>query len=123
MKKCNCKRIAIATILGALAGIACNCLASSAGPIEWALSANIITSRALLGLAIGISSVKMGHWTVHGLVMGTLFTMPLAFSGLMVPESPEFTKTAMFVWTVVFGMGYGLIIELVTTVLFKAKQA
>ena len=120
---CNCKRVAIATILGVLAGVLCHFLASSGGAIEWALSANIISSRALLGFAIGISAVKMGHWTVHGLVMGALFSLPLAFGSMIGPEHPEFTKTAMFAWTVVFGMGYGFIIELVATVLFKAKQA
>ena len=63
----------------------------------------------------------MGHWTVHGLVIGLIFSLPLAFSGFMAPDNPEFTKTTMFVMTIVLGMVYGLLNEFVTTVLFKAK--
>ena len=82
----------------------------------------IIASRTLIGFAIGISSLALGHWVIHGLVMGMLFSLPLAFSGLMAPETPEFSKTAMWVWTVILGMVYGLLIEVITSVLFKARQ-
>jgi hypothetical protein len=54
--------------------------------------------------------------------MGLLFSMPLAFSGLMAPDNPEFNKTAMWVWTVVLGVVYGLLIKLITSVFFKARQ-
>ena len=53
--------------------------------------------------------------------MGLLFSLPLAFSGLMAPESPEFSTTMMFVSTVVMGMIYGFLIDLITTIIFKAK--
>jgi hypothetical protein len=56
------------------------------------------------------------------MLMGFLFSMPLAFSGLMAPENPEFSKASMFVWTVVLGMIYGLLIEVITSVVFKAKR-
>ena len=55
--------------------------------------------------------------------MGLLFSVPLAFSGLMAPECPEFSKTSMFVWTVGLGMVYGLLIEVITSLLFKARMA
>ena len=54
--------------------------------------------------------------------MGLLFSLPLAFSGLMAPDNPEFTKIAMWVWTVVLGMVYGLLIELITSVFLKLRQ-
>jgi K+-transporting ATPase c subunit len=40
----------------------------------------------------------------------------------MAPDNPEFSKTAMWIWTVVLGMIYGLLIELITSILFKARQ-
>lgn len=74
----------------------------------------------LIGFVIGISSLKI-HWTIHGLFMGLLFSLPLAFSGLMAPETPEFSATVMLVSTVVMGMIYGFLIDLITSLLFKAK--
>jgi hypothetical protein len=115
------KRIIIATLSGLLCGFICYGFASSSGELPYAVSLQIIASRTLMGFAIGISSVKMGHWTVHGIIMGILFSLPLAFSGLMAPEIPEFSKSMMFVSTLVMGLIYGLLIELITTVLFKAK--
>jgi hypothetical protein len=118
----NAKRLTIATLSGILSGLVCYGLASSSpgvvpGPVVW----QIITSRALTGFGIGISRVRMGHWAIHGLVLGLLFSLPLAFSGLMAPDSPEFSKTSMFIWTVVLGMIYGFLIELITSVLLKAR--
>ena len=117
------KRVTIATLSGILFGFVCYGLASSSPgelpvPIVWQL----ITSRALIGFGIGISRVRMGHWSIHGLVMGLLFSLPLAFSGLMAPDSPEFSKSMMFIMTVALGMIYGFLIELITTVLLKAKM-
>jgi membrane protein DedA with SNARE-associated domain len=90
--------------------------------LPWPVIVQIITSRTLIGFAIGISSLAMGHWAIHGLAMGLLFSLPLAFSGLMAPDNPQFSKTSMWVWTVVLGMVYGLLIEVITSVLFKARQ-
>ena len=53
--------------------------------------------------------------------MGAFFSVPLAFSGLMAPDNPEYSKTGMFIITIVMGMIYGLLIEVITSVLFKAK--
>ena len=118
----NRKRLTVATLSGLLFGFVCFGLASrGAGPLAWPVGVQIITSRTLIGIAIGISSLGLGHWSIHGLVMGMLFSFPLAFSGLMAPESPEFSKAGMFIWTVVLGMVYGLLIELITSVFFKAR--
>jgi hypothetical protein len=40
----------------------------------------------------------------------------------MAPENPEFSKMAMLVWTVTLGMIYGLLIVLITSVFFKARE-
>ena len=116
------KRIIIATLSGVLFGLVCFGLASS-GPVElpWPVALQIIVSRTLIGFAIGISCFSLGHWSLHGLIMGMIFSLPLAFSGLMAPENPEFSKVSMFIWTIIFGMIYGLLIEVITSLFFKAK--
>jgi hypothetical protein len=120
----SAKRIAIATISGLLFGFACNGLASGgSGGLPMPVTLQIIASRTLIGFAIGISTLRLGHWAIHGPVMGLLFSIPLAFSGLMAPENPEFTATMMFVSTIMMGMIYGLLIEVITSAAFKAKIA
>ena len=116
------KRIIIATLCGVLFGFVCFGIASS-GPNKLPCPAvyQIIASRALIGFAIGISCISIGHWSLHGVIMGMIFSLPLAFSGLMAPENPEFSKADMFIWTIILGMIYGLLIEVITSLLFKAK--
>jgi hypothetical protein len=117
------KRLIVATLCGLLFGLVCFGLAASGSPhLPWPAGIQIILSRTLIGFAIGISALSLGHWAIHGLVMGLLFSLPLAFSGLMAPASPEFSKTELWVWSLVLGMGYGLLIELITSVVFKARQ-
>lgn len=116
----NPKRLMVATLSGLLFGFVCYGLASSGGGLPMPVAYQIIAERTLIGFAIGISVLKLGHWTLHGLVMGFLVSIPLAFSGLMAPENPEFTKLTMFVMTILLGMIYGVLIELITTKFFKA---
>ena len=119
----NAKRVVVATLAGVLFGFVCMGLASSApGELPRPVIYQIIASRTLIGFAIGISTLSLGHWAIHGLVMGLIFSLPLAFSGLMAPESEQYTKTCMFAWTIVLGMIYGLLIELITSCLFKARM-
>jgi hypothetical protein len=116
------KRLVIGTLSGVLFGLVCLGIASSSpGPLAWPVAWQLVISRTLIGVAIGVSCFTFGHWAVHGLVMGFLFSLPLAFSGLMAPESLAYSKTSMFVWTFVLGMVYGLLIEAITSGLFKAK--
>lgn len=81
----------------------------------------IILSRTLMGFAIGLSAFTFGHWSVHGIVQGALFSLPLAFGGLLAPDNPQFSKISMLVWTIVLGMIYGLLTEAVTSGLFRAR--
>ena len=76
----------------------------------------------IAGVAIGISCLSCGHWAIHGLVMGLLFSIPLAFSGLMAPDNPDCSACMMFIMTIVMGMIYGLLIEVITSVLFRARM-
>ena len=116
------KRLIIATLSGALFGFVCYGLASSGPePLAWPINLQIILSRTLIGFAIGICCFKIGHWTLRGLVLGLIFSLPLAFSTLMAPESPDFSKAGMFIATIGIGAIYGLLIEIITSVIFKAK--
>ena len=117
------KRFIIATLLGVLFGFVCLGLASS-GQTEMPLliAVTIVLGRALIGVAIGISRFLLKHWSLHGLVMGLVFSLPSAFGAIIGPENPEFSHTMLFVSTMVMGMIYGFLIELITSVLFKAKQ-
>lgn len=115
------KRIIISTILGLVFGFVCFGFASSGEELPMAVGIQIIISRMLIGLTIGISLLNI-HWALHGILIGLIYSMPLAFSGLMAPETPEFSKTAIFVSTVVMGIIYGFLIELLTSVVFKAKK-
>ena len=115
------KRLVIATLLGLVFGGVCFGLASSGGQeIPAVLAANIILGRTLIGFAIGISRFSMKHWAIHGSVMGLIFSIPAGF-GAMVTVNPDFTPTMMFMSTVIMGIIYGFLIELITSVVFKAK--
>ena len=117
------KRLIIATILGVIFGFVCYGMASSGqGKISTILAINIILGRVLIGFGIGISRFSMKHWSLHGLIMGLIFSLPAGFGALLAPENPEFSHTMMFVATIVMGMIYGFFIELITSVIFKAKQ-
>ena len=115
------KRLIVATLSGLLFGFVCFGFASSGPePLPWMIGVQIILSRVLMGFALGLTKFEFGHWTVRGLTFGLLFSLPLGFSGMMA-ESPEFTPMMMFTSTVIMGMIYGFLTEVITTVLFKAK--
>lgn len=114
------KRLAVASLSGFLFGLACSSLASSSGNLPTPVAYQIIAERTLMGFAIGISMLRLGHWSLHGLFMGCVFSLPLAFSGLMAPDNPAFSPASMVIWTVVLGMIYGLLTEVITTKIFRA---
>lgn len=117
------KRLVSTTVLGVVFGFVCYRLAAS-GPndIPMVLAVNIVLGRTLIGVAIGISRFPLKHWSVHGLVMGLVFSLPPAFGAMMTPETPELTHSMLFVSTIVAGMIYGLLIELVTSVFLRLRQ-
>ena len=118
----NFKRLTIAALSGLLFGFVCFSFASSGpNPLPFPVALQIILSRTLIGFGIGISSFTKVHWAIHGLLFGLIFSLPLAFSGMMAPESPDYNPAVMFTWTLILGMIYGLLIEVITSVAFKAK--
>ena len=116
------KRLVIATLLGLVFGGVCFWFASSGGgEISEILAANIIIGRMLIGVAIGISRFPMKHWAIHGSVMGFVFSIPAGL-GAMLGGNPEFSANMMLISTIVMGVIYGFLIELITSVVFKAKM-
>jgi hypothetical protein len=117
------KRLVISTLLGVVFGFVCYGLASSGqNEISLILALNIILGRTLIGVAIGISRFPCKHWALHGIIMGFVFSLPAAFGAMLGPEKTGFTHAMLFVSTLVMGVIYGFLIELITSVVFKAKQ-
>ncbi|MDA3867637.1 MAG: hypothetical protein PF489_12940 [Salinivirgaceae bacterium] len=116
------KRLIIATLLGVASGFICYAFASSGQEVAFWMAVSIIFSRTLIGFAIGISRLKMGHWALHGTIMGLIFSLPGSFAVMAGPANPDFCPATMFFMTLIMGMLYGLIIELITSIVFKAKQ-
>jgi hypothetical protein len=111
----NKKRLFIATLFGVISGFICWGLASSEGPTPWYFALSTILSRTLIGFAIGISVIKI-KWWLHGLIMGFIFSIPMALQGFYVPGKEMY----IFLGTLIMGIIYGFFIELFTTVVFKA---
>ena len=117
------KRLVIATLSGLLFGFVCFGFAcSGSGEVNTWLGLSIIAGRTLLGFGIGISRFSMKHWALHGIVMGLLFSLPMAFGAMIGSDNPEMSAQAIAISTVVMGIVYGFLIELITTVVFKARQ-
>jgi len=117
------KRLFLATLLGLMFGFVCFGFACSGqNEISTILVTNIILGRTLIGVAIGISRFPMKHWSLHGIILGFVFSLPAAFGAMLAPENPEFGYEMLFVSTVVMGMIYGFLIELLTSVVFKLRQ-
>jgi hypothetical protein len=117
------KRLIISTLLGVVFGFVCYGFASiGQNEISTLLALNIILGRTLIGVAIGISRFTLKHWSLHGIIMGLVFSIPAGFGAMLGPENPEFSHTMLMTSTIVMGMIYGFLIELITSLVFKAKQ-
>ncbi len=113
------KRTIITTILGAIFGVVCWLLARCGNELlPWFIAVSIILSRTVMGFAIGISRWKIAWW-LHGILMGAIFSLPMAFGAMASCEKVQF----VFWGTIIIGIVYGFLIELITTFVFKAKIA
>ncbi|MGB7063314.1 MAG: hypothetical protein WBF13_13295 [Candidatus Zixiibacteriota bacterium] len=110
-------RLLVTTILGFVFGVVCWLLASSGQPeMPAAMSWSIIFSRALLGFVIGISAWKINHM-IHGIILGFIVSIPMALGAL------SFQGLKIFLGTLIMGMIYGFLIELITRLIVKEKEA
>lgn len=108
----NAKRVLIATACGVLFGFVCMSFASSSPDVTTLIKVNIVLSRTLTGFMIGISAIRL-NWWLHGLVLG--------FIGSIAMAVPVIDNMMIAISTVIMGMIYGLLTELITSVLLKAK--
>jgi len=117
------KRLIIATLCGLLFGFVCFGFASSGREDfnSW-LALSMILGRTLIGFAIGISRFPMKHWALHGIVLGFIVSLPAAFGAGISPEESGMSGEMLFTATLVMGVIYGFLIELITTVVFNAKM-
>jgi hypothetical protein len=110
-------RLLVTTLLGFVFGVVCWLLASSGQPeMPTAMSWSIIFSRALLGFVIGISAWKI-NYMLHGIILGFIVSIPMAVSAL------PFQGFKIFLGTLIMGMIYGFLIELITHLIIKERQA
>ena len=113
----SAKRVIIATSCGILFGFVCLGLAMSnphpADVFTLPIKINIVLSRVLLGFMIGISALRL-KWWLHGIVLGIVMSTPMA---VQVMDKPQ-----IMIGTFVMGIIYGVLTELITSILFKAKQ-
>jgi len=116
------KRFYIAVLTGIILGIIACLIAGAVSPEPLAkkVLANIFVSRVLIGFVIGISACKM-NWLLHGLLMGLIVGLPFSLS-VMAQPVPGMGKWGILFLTWALGIVYGFIIELVTSVFFKAKK-
>lgn len=110
------RRVIITSILGLICGCISWAICNLAMRHPQPLSVNlvIILFNGLLGFSIGISSLRW-HWALHGLVLGGMFGAILGLVALGMGD--------VFIPPLVCGFVYGFLIELITTVAFKAGIA
>lgn len=112
----NAWKVILATVLGFVCGIICLLLAKSGGgPIPTAMAWAIILNRALIGFVIGISAWKI-HFIAHGLLIGAFVSLSPALAAL-----PTMGYD-IFLGTLIMGVVYGLLINLVISLVFKEKK-
>lgn len=111
------KRVVLATLFGFVFGFVCMWLATAkpdAAPLANGIRLSIIMSRALMGFMIGISALRL-KWYLHGIILGAVGSIPMAVATIDDPT--------IAVSSIVMGIVYGLLIELLTSLVFKSKPA
>jgi|GEM_PF-263868 len=115
------KRLVISVILGMIAGLACAYLskpsltASMAAAMVPSVMCSIALNRTFIGFMIGISAWRM-HWVLHGIAIGFFGSLPIA-----APWIGQSGLAGFFIMMVA-GMVWGFLIELLTTIVFKAPM-
>jgi len=108
----NPKRVILATVFGLIAGLLCYGGGKILGKeFTAATFFMILFHRMLIGFVIGISALRI-RWALHGIIIGLIVGLP--YYPLIFIEGGALAYSVMSpVW--------GFIIELSTSVVFKAK--
>jgi len=110
--------VVIATVVGVVLGVLLWLLAaqtvvrgiSSPGAVA------LILSLAVAGFAIGISTLKLWWW-LHGLLLGLIFVLPMSFAAVWA----GLKWLPGFVFLLVGGLIGGFLVELLTSLVFRAR--
>lgn len=118
------KRVWIATALGLAFGVLNWFFAVFAvpKPLPRSAIATLILGRAVLGFVIGNSAWRI-NWWLHGVLLGFIISLPAAFAVRLMFRLYEMSPNVMTVLVLVLGMVIGLLIELFTSVVFKARSS
>jgi len=108
-------RVLVTTVLGFIFGIICWLLSSSGEELGAAIAWSIILNRALLGFVIGISAWKI-NYILHGIILGFIVSIPMAVSAI------DVKGFKVFLGTLIMGIIYGFLIELITHFVVKEKK-
>ncbi len=113
------KRFWLCLILGFITGLICAWTGYSQTPedIRTMVFLSVLLNRAFIGFVLGISAWRMG-WALHGIIIGLIGTLPLSFPLIFTPQA----GCGIFVMYTAAGAVWGFLIELVTSVLFKARM-
>ena len=107
-------RLVTTTLLGVVFGIICMFLSKfSAGVAYWPMGVSFLLHHAVMGLAIGVSLLKM-NWAIHGVFWGGVFGLFLAIGLIGGALQPWVVFIAVVIW--------GFLIETLTTKAFKRPQ-
>lgn len=109
------KRVLITTICGLIFGIICMFFAMSNPEVTQPISVllTILLTRTMMGFTIGVSALRM-NWWLHGIFWGFLSSLPM-FSATM-------DNLSIAIGSVVMGIIYGFLTELIVSVFFKVKS-
>jgi len=113
------KRFWIAFILGILAGVLCALGGNSKVPehIRTMVFISVILNRAFIGFVIGVSAWRMS-WILHGILLGLIGTLPMSVPVIFYQQAGW---NAFIIYTVA-GIIWGFLIELLTSLAFKAPM-
>ncbi len=107
-------RLVTTTLLGVVFGMICMLLSRyTAGVAYWPIGFSFLLHHTVMGLVIGVSSLKM-NWATHGVFWGALFGLFLAISRIGTTPQPWMVFIAVVIW--------GFLIEALTTKVFKRPQ-
>jgi hypothetical protein len=120
MKKRLLVASAVALVLGLIEASVDTKMASADYPVTALAFFGIVFSRTLIGAVLGISSLKQLAWWLHGIIIGTLLSVPAGITiyGFVVNWSPLWAA-GLCAKVIGVGLIIGLLVELVTTMLFN----
>lgn len=110
------KRVVSATIWGLVFGFILWGITRIFGGIPFSGAVAIVLFQALLGFVIGISGWKITWW-LHGTLLGLFFALPAGFTSLWLGRGWGKGLAVTLITVIIFGF----LIELLTTVVFKAE--